>query len=299
MAQIRTSNGRPTIACEITSTQVIASRVNASHDALEVVEARTVRPDVLVPGLLAENVQDPSALRDTISSALSALGARPGRDIAVVVPDASVRIVLLDFEVLPEKRQEADAVVRFRLKKSLPFDVDKASLSYDVYRGPGGIRLVAAVTLTSVVEEYERAVLDAGYAPGVVLPSTIAALGAVDGSRPTMVLKVDRNTTSVAMVNNDQLLLFRTLDTGSGNEADSERLAEDVYPSIVFFQDTYGVNVERLLVAGSTPIQQIAPALEAQTGMRVQELVSSVALPSSMAAGQRSQLAALVGALLG
>ncbi len=288
---------RLALACEITATHVVAGRANHSHDALDTVELRSLGEGVVVPGLTSENVPNPDALRTAVSDALASVGARTGRDVVVVVPDASVRIVLLDFDTLPERRTEADAVVRFRLKKSLPFDVEKAALSYDVHRGAAGVKVVAAVTPGSVVEEYEKAVQDAGFTPGIVLPSTVAALGAVDGQRPTMVLKIDRGTTSVAIVDHDELLLFRTLEGGS--EVQSERLAEDVYPSIVFFQDTYGVNIERLVVAGSTSIQSVAPALEAQTGMRVQELVSSTMLPSSSTGVQRPQLAAVAGALLG
>ena len=297
MAGIR-HNGRPPIACEVTATHVIAGRTNASRDALETVDTRSLGEGTLTPGLLADNVHNAGALQQAIRETLAAVGARTGREVVVVVPDAVVRIVLLDFDTLPERKAEADAVVRFRLKKSLPFDVDKAALSYDIQRSTTSVRVVAAVTLGTVLAEYESAVREAGFVPGVVLPSTVATLGAVDGSRPTMVLKVDRGTTSVAMVDNNELRLFRTLESGA-SEVNGERLAEDVYPSIVFFQDTYGVNVERLLVAGSTPTAQIAPALESQTGMRVQELVSSVMLPASATGSGRSQLAGVVGALLG
>lgn len=288
---------RPTVACEITPTHVIAGRANNARDSIDTAEMRTLPDGIIAPGLASENVHDAGKLRDAVCDALNAVGARTGRDVIVVVPDAAVRIVLLDFDTLPERRTDADAVVRFRLKKSLPFDVEKAALSYDVHRGVSSVRVVVAITPGPVLEEYERAVREAGYTPGVVVPSTVAALGAVDGQRPTMVLKVDRGTTSVAIVDNDQLLLFRTLE--GGTDVDSERLAEDVYPSIVFFQDTYGVNVERLLVGGATSIQQVAPALEAHTGMRVQELVSSVMLPASAAGAHRSQLAGVVGALVG
>jgi len=291
-------NGRPPIACEVTATHVIAGRSNSAHDALELVDTRTLSDATLTPGLIADNVHDGGTLHQAIRETLAAVGARVGREVVLVVPDAAVRIVLLDFDTLPERKAEADAIVHFRLKKSLPFDVDKASLSYDIQRSVGSVRVVAAVTLSTVLAEYENAVKEAGFIPGVVLPSTVAALGAVDGSRPTMVLKVDRGTTSVAMVDKNELLLFRTLESGSA-ETNGERLAEDVYPSIVFFQDTYGVSVERLLVAGSTPTAQIAPALEAQTGMRVQELVSTVMLPASATGAGRSQLAGVVGALLG
>jgi Tfp pilus assembly PilM family ATPase len=41
--------------------------------------------------------------------------------------------------------------------------------------------VVAAVALASVVEDYETAFQQAGFSPGVVLPSMLAALGATRG----------------------------------------------------------------------------------------------------------------------
>ena len=136
-----------------------------------------------------------SALRDS----LSAVAGRSG-DICLVIPDATTRIMLLDFELLPDKPQEADAVVRFRLKKSLPFDVDQSAVSFDRQGTSNPVRVVAAVTPRAVLDEYESLVREAGYNPGAVLPSMIAALGAVDGSRPTMIIKVERGTTTFAIV---------------------------------------------------------------------------------------------------
>ena len=88
-----------------------------------------------------------------------------------MLPDAAVRVVLLDFETLPSKCEEAEGVVRFRLKKSLPFDVDKAKVSYHVQPSNVGVRVIAAVALANVVEDYEAAFRQAGYQPGVVMPS--------------------------------------------------------------------------------------------------------------------------------
>ena len=39
-----------------------------------------------------------------------------------IVPDAAVRVMLVEFDTLPSDHEEALGVVRFRLKKSLPFD---------------------------------------------------------------------------------------------------------------------------------------------------------------------------------
>ena len=74
-------------------------------------------------------------MRDTLGQ----LSGR-SRDVIALLPDAAVRVVLLDFETLPTKPQEAEGVVRFRLKKSLPFDVEKAKISYHTQTSTTGLR---------------------------------------------------------------------------------------------------------------------------------------------------------------
>ena len=243
------------------------------------------------------NLRDRDSVCQTIRDTLGSLGSH-SRDLIALLPDAAVRVVLLDFDALPSSRQEAEAVVRFRLKKSLPFDVEKAKVSYHVQPASGTVRVVAAVALNSVVEEYESVFADAGYNPGVVLPSMLAALGVAKADRPTLVLKVDTRTTSIAILDQQQVLLFRTLENASGVTVTGERLAEEVYPSVVFFQDTYHLNIDRIFVAGLPDLAGAAPALKAQTGAEVQELVGG----GSASAGSRGsiptwQIAGVAGAL--
>jgi len=215
-----------------------------------------------------------------------------------VLPDAAVRVVLLDFDTLPDNRQEAESVVRFRLKKALPFDMDKARVSYHAQSSNNGLRLIAAVALTSVVEEYESAFREAGYSPGVVMPSTLAALGAADADRPTLVIKVDARTTSIAILDQQRLLLFRTLENTRGANITGEQLAEEVYPSVVFFQDTYHLDIEQIFVAGLPELGGAAPALTAQTGAEVRELVGSSQLGESVGTIPKWRMAGVVGALV-
>ena len=188
--------------------------------------------------------------------------------------------------------------MRFRLKKSLPFDVDKAKVSYQAQPSGSGVRVIAAVALTSVVEDYESAFREAGYSPGIVLPSMLAALGAADAGRPTLVVKVDARTTSIAILESQQLLLFRTLENTRGVTITGEQLAEEVYPSVVFFQDTYHLNIDQIFVAGLPESGGAAPALRAQTGAEVQELVSASQLGASVGSVPRWRMAGVVGALL-
>ena len=250
----------------------------------------------MVPNLGNVNVLDGRILRQAISEALTGVQDR-ARDVIAVLPDAAVRVVMLDFDTLPDKQQDAEGVIRFRLKKSLPFNVDQAALSYEVQRLNGHVKVLAAVSPQPVLEEYESAFRDAGYSPGVVVPSMLAALGLVDTGAPTLVVKVDSVSISVAVVDRDELRLLRTLENASGASVTGAQIAADVYPSVVFYEDTYGAKVERVLVSGLPSMADITSALEAQIGLRVQSLVTGRHLEGKESSAPASLLAAVLGAL--
>jgi hypothetical protein len=126
----------------------------------------------------------------------------------------------------------------------------------------------------------------------------LAAIGAVQSENPTLVVKVDTRTTSIAILDKQQLLLFRTLENPRGVTITGEQLAEEVYPSVVFFQDTYDTNIEQIFVAGVSEMGDAAPALQAQTGATVRDIVSGSQLGAATGNLPRWRAAGVVGALL-
>ena len=67
----------------------------------------------------------PSAPRSNRSRRAHAL-------VTLVLPDTAVRVFVLDFDSLPASPAEAIPVLRFRLRKMVPFDVEHAGVSYQV-----------------------------------------------------------------------------------------------------------------------------------------------------------------------
>ena len=291
------SGSKPKLACEVAADRVLAGRLSDSGDVVAECASHELAPGSVVPDLIDTNLRQRSAVYKTIEDTLSRLGGR-SRDVIAVLPDAAVRVVLLDFDALPTNREEAEGVVRFRLKKSLPFDVDKAKVSYHAQVSGGNVRVIAAVALSTVIEDYEAAFREAGYSPGIVLPSMLAALGAANATGPTLVIKVDARTTSIAILDQQQLLLFRTLENTRGVTITGDQLAEEVYPSVVFFQDTYHLNIDKIFVAGLPESGGAAPALRAQTGAEVKELVGSAQLGKGVGPIPKWRMAGVVGALL-
>jgi len=130
------------------------------------------------------------------------------------------------------------------------------------------------------------------------MPSMLAALGAAHADQPSLVIKVDARTTSIAILDGPQLLLFRTLENTRGVTITGEQLAEEVYPSVVFFQDTYQLNIGHIFVAGLPESGGAAPALRAQTSAQVSDLVSASQLGGSVGSIPKWRMAGVVGALL-
>jgi len=293
-----TAKSGPRIACELTPERVITARVTDDGLALDAYTTRALAPGALVPKLAEPNIADADAVRHAVNDSLTTVGSRT-HDVVAILPDASVRVALLDFDTLPEKRQDADSVVRFRLKKALPFDVERAAVSYTSTRSNGHVRVVAAVVLKTVLEEYEEIFRSLEFAPGVVLPSTLAALGNVGSEDATLVIKADAATTTLSIVGGGELLLFRTLENSGGVPPAADQLIQDVHASLVFFQDTYNMRVDRILVGGVIDAEQVGATLEAQTEIRVQDLVAAHHFASTKPNFPVAALAGVVGALLG
>src|SRR5580765_3560961 len=135
------SGSKPRLACEIAADRVLAGRISSNTHMLEVCASQELAAGSVVPDLMEANLRQRDAVCRRIRETLGDVSGR-SREVIAVLPDAAVRVVLLDFETLPAKRDEAEAVVRFRLKKSLPFDVDKAKVSYHVQPSNGGVQVI-------------------------------------------------------------------------------------------------------------------------------------------------------------
>ena len=137
----------------------------------------------LVPGIDEPNLKSPEQVTVAISAALGDVHPR-SRDVTLVLPDTAVRVFVLDFDSLPAKPADVIPVLKFRLRKMVPFDVEHAGVSYQVLSTSSTeTRALIAVLPGPILAEYEAAVRAAGYEPGAVLPSSLAALAALDARR--------------------------------------------------------------------------------------------------------------------
>jgi type IV pilus assembly protein PilM len=213
---------RPPAAVEIAPEGVLAAALPTKSDA-PVFAFEPLRTGAVVPGISDPNIKEPEAVAAAIRGALGSVSPRT-RAVTVIVPDTAVRVFVLDFDAFPVKAAEAVPVLRFRLRKMVPFDVEHAGLSYQVLSdSKTEYRVLVAILPNSILEEYERAVRAAGYEPGAVMPSTLAALAAHDSTEPVLAACLSRAAITTAIARGNDLLLYRTLDLP---ENPAERLVE-------------------------------------------------------------------------
>jgi type IV pilus assembly protein PilM len=289
---------RPRLACEITSAGVVAARPGAAEQ--EIVSAfAPLRPGVLSAGLKTPNFTDRAAVAAALRQALDEISVRETQ-ITVVIPDAAVRVLVLDFDLLPPKAIEALPIIRFRLRKLVPFEVDHAAVSYQLMPVKEGlVRVIVAVSPAEVLAEYESAVREAGYEPGVVLSSTLAALAAVSADEPSLVINRNGSSVTTAITRQNELLLHRTLELTEkewmpeeNTLHSAEELQQSVSVAIAYFEDTLQSPPRQLLSCGIGGPEELTRLLE-DDSIPVRDLVP---MPYSSTI-PRGILAGVVGAL--
>ena len=331
----KTLGTRPRLAVEIRWGGVVAARAEAESAAsaglMAAVSRAELGPEAIEAGLKPGNFRTRAAVIAAVRKTLEAVHEKGmGRQVTLVVPDAAVRVLLLDFDTLPTKAAEALPVVRFRLKKLLPFDADDAMISFQIMSsGKGGVRVLAAAVPRDVLEEYESAVREAGFEPGCILPSTLAALSGMEDERASLLVNANALGVTTAIVRSGILLLHRTMDMhepAAGVPAEisaqmaepsiaepvpgtqqfplSEEIAQAVNVAAAYFEDTLSEPPHQLLSAGPLGAEQLANILAAsgiarEDGLRVRELVESKDLLAGAAtsAVPRAWLSGVLGAL--
>lgn len=312
---------RPRLACEIRSEGVVAARGESPSGLLTAIGRAPLPDGAVQPSLRPGNLTDRPAVVAALRRAFDVIADRAAdrsRYITLIVPDLCARVILLDFDALPSKLSDALPIVRFRLKKLLPFEVEQALVSFQVMSAERALLRVLAVAIPlDVLAEYESAVVEAGLQPGAVLPSTLAALAGLDPeTAAALVLNTASGSITTAIVRGGVLLLHRTIDLAPANGAEGEPvaipppqttefaefsaadaavallnlapevdnpsrdLAESISVASAYFEDTLATPPQTLLTAGITSAQAIVTMLDqhGMEAMHTRELLGTDAL---------------------
>jgi type IV pilus assembly protein PilM len=297
------------VAVEIAAGHVAALRIGSG--ATPVVEAYAVEPlppGIVVPALAAANIADSAAVSSAVGRVLAQVG--PARHVALVVPDSVARVSLVRFDQVPARTADLDAMLRWNVRKSLPFRIDDAQVASAPGAAAGDSRefLVVAVR-RDVIAEYEAACLAASAHPGLVDIATVNLinlhLASADSTGDTLLVHLTAEYATLAVVRDGAVIFFRHRGADS-----TESLPDLVHQTAMYYEDRLtGAGFRRVLVAGATQgpegpagADALRRSLEDRLGVRVESLdvrqAASLGERASAGPGSLDTLAPLVGILL-
>src|SRR5262245_21904822 len=169
----------PDAAIEITPERISAATVvMRGSDPLITSHATEPLPaGAVVPSLTSSNVTDRATAVAALQRVFEKLPGRPRR-VALVIPDSAAKLSLVRFDHVPARRDDLDQLVRWQLRKSTPFPIEDAAVSYTPGIGVGanGREFLVSLARRSIVGEYEAVCQELGAYPGMVDLSTVSLL---------------------------------------------------------------------------------------------------------------------------
>lgn len=230
-----------------------------------------------------DNVQNADALKAAIDRIVP--HDRKKRRAALILPDYCARVAVLDFDSFPTGAEEQLALVRFRMKKSVPFDVDTAVVSYyaQPHAGKRKIDVVVAIMAREIVTRYEAPFRALAMQPGFITTSSLAMLNFVQPDGLTVVAKLGGRTVSAMVLDGSTLKLSRCIEMESSSRDEIESV---LHPTFVYVEDELDTKPTRLLLCGfGADSQDLAREWEAQWSVAVEPLRSRLGAPSQNNAG--------------
>ena len=241
----------PSLVAEITSTHVAAAQWSKVGGHLEAYAVEPLPIGAVMASPVDANVIQPEAVRGALRKVLNRVPLR-GAPIVLLIPDPVVRVFILPFETLPRSADEALPLLRWRLKKSVPFDVDETVVSWMRQTGKeGALEVVTAVARQRIVREYEDVLTPLDAKSKVILSSTLAVLPLLSDSGSTLLVRMCGKTMTTVITRDGNLSIYRSAEmSNDAATLDAQSMLDEIFPAVAFYQDTSGGSPDRTLITG-------------------------------------------------
>ena len=249
------SSPPPAVALEITAARMTGVAIG-DHGAVRVITSHateTLPAGLVEPALNATNISDERQLADVAGAVLQQLGTH-SRRVGLVLPDSVAKVSLVRFDKVPAKAQDLEQLIRWQVRKSVPYRIEDAQVSWQpaaVVAG-GGREYLVTVARRDIVQAYERVGEMVGVHTGLVDLSTFNQVNAVLAGPPIsgdwLLIDVAVDFATLAVVRDGDMVFYRhRAATGEGE------LADLVHQTAMYHEDRLGGGgFARVVFAGAS-----------------------------------------------
>lgn len=268
----------PLVAIEVRPRSLGVVRLTREHGQLALAAAASLNlPDgALNVSMVQPNVVDKAAFQETLRGVLERAGVPVRGPVCLVLPDPVARVALLPVaEVRGKDEAETLELIRFRMKKAVPFEIKDARVSFVMPEGAPEAMVVAVAMFLPVLEGYEKALAELGLEPGVVDLSGLSILQAVEAFAPArdrLLVNWDEGYVSLLLARGGDPLLFRTLAGDAASTLDD--VVREVANTVLYHHDKLGGTALSSAVVRSAvlPLSQAVELLRDPIGMEPEVL---------------------------
>lgn len=235
----------------------------------------------LAPGLLdfslvEPNIVDEEGFRQALESLFLRSGAAGRKRVALTLPDHVARIAVSEIPEAPRSTTEFSELIKFRMKKSLPFPTEQARVAFERL-GPSH-SFLTGVMHESVASQYEELFASLGLQVGLILPASVSLLKLLTPlaekelapGADYFFVNAERDYFSVSLVRNRSVpTLVRTLGRRAGDNPTpytEEDLLQEMIATAIYYQEKLeGRTLERVFYRSLRPdLDHLREILEEQ-----------------------------------
>jgi hypothetical protein len=304
----------PKIAIELDCAAMSLVRLKAKKRGRPLVESYKIQGGIEggVPATMFDREGiDTQQLAERLGTLFEAAGVRPGK-VSLVLPDNLAKLSLLTLPERPPSRKQLGEVIRFQTRRSIPFRVTDAAMSYQLLPSKGkGVQILVALMHRALIERYEQALESIGARPGLVdlcTPNLLnlcrRRINAAAKEGDVAFINCADNYFSLAIVRGGQLVFFRckTYSIGNGRpgEAAGGVLGRKLGYSLSYYEEKLGgTGIKSLLVrSADRSFEQLSDQLAGLDAERI-ELIDPVADVESETGQLDAQAAQRIAPALG
>lgn len=245
----------PDAAIEISPERVTAATVSSrsGNATVQAYAAEALPPGAVGSSLTSQNILDRAAVVAALRTVLGRLGTRTRR-VALIIPDVAAKVSLVRFTQVPERAADFDQLVRWQLRKSAPFPIDDASVTYTrgLRHADGSSEFLVVLARRDVIREYETVCDAAGVYAGLVDLATLSVVNLFLASSQVtsgdwLIVHMRPDYTSIVIMRGEDVIFFRNRPEGEG-----ETLADLVHQTAMYYEDRLaGGGFARVLLGGT------------------------------------------------
>jgi len=297
----------PAVACEISRQAV--SLVHLDSKQPKVVDRFAVisLPEGLViPSLTKPNI---ASVPDLVSAMKSAIAKSEVKSMkmSLAIPDASAKSAIHIMDTLPSSENERQQLLKWKLKKTVPFNVEEAHLSYWESKTSDGKHVLLTVCICrEVMNQFEEAFQKMGIQMGYITLSSFAAfefLARLDPEavqKSVLLLRMGPTDTSSLIMQAGRVSFFRHSELNGHEESKTvaaspspaktqfQEIYDELYPCVIYYQDKLSVQpLHKIYVAWH---QEAPPTVFSSLSESLQSPVEALDLMKFFHSPQHSEL---------